>query len=250
MTDEPRVSILDSMTEDEKHILMMELEEMAQRLGYRNFAKSGTETSIDGATQSLIDSKADINDTQALLDLKADLESPTLITPVLGVATATLIEVAGTITSKVNSGTAGMFYGVFKDLPTLAHNLFVLYGGGTVGDVDISGGGMIVRASENWVENTNSGTEINFIVTKNGTYNTRVTGMKITSECCVGINTSSPNANAILDAVSTTKAFMPPRMTSVQKSAIPSPTAGMVVYDTTLNKLCVYTTAWETITSV
>ena len=66
----------------------------------------------------------------------------------------------------------------------------------------------------------------------------------------VGIGTDSPNANAILDLTSTTKAFMPPRMTTAQKNAISSPTAGMVVYDTTLNKLCVYTTAWETVTSI
>lgn len=66
----------------------------------------------------------------------------------------------------------------------------------------------------------------------------------------VGIGTSSPNANAILDVSSTTKAFMPPRMTTAQKTAIASPTAGMVVYDSTLNKLCIYTTAWETVTSI
>lgn len=65
----------------------------------------------------------------------------------------------------------------------------------------------------------------------------------------VGIGTSSPNANAILDVTSTTKAFMPPRMTTTQKNNITSPTAGMVVYDSTLNKLCVYTTTWETVTS-
>ena len=65
----------------------------------------------------------------------------------------------------------------------------------------------------------------------------------------VGIGTPSPNANALLDVVSTTKAFMPPRMTTTQKNAIASPTAGMVVYDSTLNKLAVYTTAWETVSS-
>jgi hypothetical protein len=65
----------------------------------------------------------------------------------------------------------------------------------------------------------------------------------------VGIGTI-PNANAILDVVSTTKAFIPPRMTTMQKNAIASPTAGMVVFDSSLAKLCVYTTAWETITSV
>jgi hypothetical protein len=67
----------------------------------------------------------------------------------------------------------------------------------------------------------------------------------------VAATPSAPNANALLDIQSTTKAFMPPRMTTTQKNAIPSPTSGMVVYDSTLNKLCVYgAAAWETITSV
>jgi hypothetical protein len=63
-------------------------------------------------------------------------------------------------------------------------------------------------------------------------------------------NVSSPNASAVTQIDSTTKGFLPPRMTTTQKNAIGTPTAGLMVYDTTLNKLCVYTTAWETITSV
>ena len=43
-------------------------------------------------------------------------------------------------------------------------------------------------------------------------------------------STTAPNANAALDVQSTTKAFIPPRMTKVQRDAIASPTAGMVVY--------------------
>lgn len=65
----------------------------------------------------------------------------------------------------------------------------------------------------------------------------------------IGIGTT-PNANAILDVASTTKAFMPPRMTTTQRGAISSPTAGMVIYNSTTNKLNVYTTAWEAVTSV
>ena len=59
----------------------------------------------------------------------------------------------------------------------------------------------------------------------------------------------TPNASAILDVASTTKGFLPPRMTTTQKNNIATPTAGLIIYDTTLNKLCVYTTAWQTITS-
>jgi hypothetical protein len=40
-------------------------------------------------------------------------------------------------------------------------------------------------------------------------------------------------------------------MTTTEKNAIASPATGLVVYDTTLNKLSVYTGAtWETVTSV
>lgn len=42
----------------------------------------------------------------------------------------------------------------------------------------------------------------------------------------------APDANAILDAQSTTKAFIPPRMTKAQRNAIASPVAGMTIYQT------------------
>ncbi len=67
----------------------------------------------------------------------------------------------------------------------------------------------------------------------------------------VGIGTSSPSASTILDAQSTTKGVRMPNMTTTQKNAIASPAAGLMVFDTTLSKLAVYSgTAWQTITSV
>ena len=67
----------------------------------------------------------------------------------------------------------------------------------------------------------------------------------------VHINGFTEVASAILNAESTTKGFLPPRMTTAQKNLIATPAAGLMVYDTTLNKLCVYTGAgWETITSI
>lgn len=56
--------------------------------------------------------------------------------------------------------------------------------------------------------------------------------------------------SAILEVVSTTKGFRLPVMTTVQKLAIVAPVNGLMVYDSTLQKACVYTTAWETITSL
>jgi hypothetical protein len=61
---------------------------------------------------------------------------------------------------------------------------------------------------------------------------------------------ATPNGSAQLQVDSTVQGFLPPRMTTTQKNAIGSPAAGLVIYDTTLNKLCVYTTAWETVNSI
>jgi hypothetical protein len=74
--------------------------------------------------------------------------------------------------------------------------------------------------------------------------------LRIDTSGNVGIGTNAPNASALLDVQSTTKGVRMPNMTTTEKNAIASPAAGLMVYDTTLAKLCVYTTAWETITSL
>ena len=61
---------------------------------------------------------------------------------------------------------------------------------------------------------------------------------------------TAPASSAILDIRSTTKGFLPPRMTTTQRDAISSPAAGLIIYNTTTNKLNVYTTTWEAITSL
>lgn len=67
----------------------------------------------------------------------------------------------------------------------------------------------------------------------------------------VGVGTATPVASALVDITSTTQGFLPPRMTTAQKNAIAAPANGLVIYDTTLAKLCVFTGVnWETVTSV
>jgi hypothetical protein len=66
----------------------------------------------------------------------------------------------------------------------------------------------------------------------------------------VGIG-ATPATSAVLDAQSTTQGVRFPNMTTTQKNAIGTPVAGLVIFDITLAKLCVYSgTAWQTITSV
>jgi hypothetical protein len=64
--------------------------------------------------------------------------------------------------------------------------------------------------------------------------------MRIDASGNVGVGTSSPNAAAVLDVASTTKGFLPPRMTTAQRDAISTPPAGLVIYNTSTNVLNFY----------
>jgi hypothetical protein len=86
----------------------------------------------------------------------------------------------------------------------------------------------------------NADGNIIFNTAVSGTVDTAITWvevMRIDNSGNVGIGTISPNANAILDITSTTKAFMPPRMTTTQRDNISSPAAGMVIYNISTNVL-------------
>ncbi len=65
------------------------------------------------------------------------------------------------------------------------------------------------------------------------------------------LGTTSPNASAILQVDSTTRGFLPPRQSTTQRNAITSPAKGLIVFDSDINKLFVFSGAtWEEITSV
>lgn len=60
--------------------------------------------------------------------------------------------------------------------------------------------------------------------------------MSFIEDGSVGVGTSAPNANALVDISSTTKGFLPPRMTNAQRAAI-SATNGLIVVNTTNNAI-------------
>ena len=72
----------------------------------------------------------------------------------------------------------------------------------------------------------------------------------ITSTGSVGMGTVAPSSKAVLTLSSTTKGFLLPRMSETQRDAISTPPEGLMLYNTTDNKLNVYTGVnWEEISS-
>jgi len=57
-------------------------------------------------------------------------------------------------------------------------------------------------------------------------------GYLVTDSIGIGTTTSAINASAIAQIDSTTKGFLPPRMTNAQRAAISSPAIGLIVYQT------------------
>lgn len=81
-------------------------------------------------------------------------------------------------------------------------------------------------------------------------YGGAATRLYISSTGNIGVGTTTPVASAKVDVTSTTQGFLPPRMTTTQRDAISSPAAGLLIYNTTTNKLNVFTTVWEAVTSL
>jgi hypothetical protein len=124
----------------------------------------------------------------------------------------------------VNSGAVGLV-AAFSD--GVAQSLRISTGSGYVALLNPNAGAITFR---------NSADSVEFI--------------RVDSTGSVGIGTTA-NASALLDVQSTTKGVRMPNMTTTQKTAISSPAAGLMVFDTTLAKLCVYSgAAWQTVTSI
>lgn len=64
------------------------------------------------------------------------------------------------------------------------------------------------------------------------------------------IGGTTRDASSILDLQATNLGFLPPTMTTTQRDAISSPASGLIVYNTTTNKINVRTaSSWEEVTS-
>lgn len=57
--------------------------------------------------------------------------------------------------------------------------------------------------------------------------------MTILEDGTIGVGTTTPDASALVDIASTTKGFLPPRMTNAQRAAITTPAEGLLLFNTT-----------------
>lgn len=135
-------------------------------------------------------------------------------------------------------------------------------GTGTASSLDIYGASDPTNTSSLRLRTSGTDASIRSDITGTGTYQpmtfytggserVRIIGGTGSDVGNVGVGTTTPSASALLDVQSTTKGVRMPNMTTTQKNAISSPAAGLMVFDTTLAKLCVYSgAAWQTITSI
>jgi hypothetical protein len=86
---------------------------------------------------------------------------------------------------------------------------------------------------------TDGGSYIAFATTPPGARNTdrRLERMRLNSVGNLGIGTGLPNDSARLEVASTTSGFLPPRMTEAQRDLISTPPNGLMLYNTTTDKL-------------
>lgn len=193
--------------------------------------------------------------------------SPTLVTPAIrqnsasftplvigpnGTAVTTIADninaVSGVQMGNVSAGTSADFRFIIKDS---TDHYFAFAQPGTGNNQTLFG---LNRNSTDYIFNA-GGTARDICI---GTFDARflafVTSslerMRLTTGGELGVGTTTPSSKAILDLTSTTKGFLPPRMTTAQRDAITSVPAGLMIYNTSTNKLNFYNgSAWEAVTS-
>ena len=133
------------------------------------------------------------------------------------------------LTTTGNSG-AATFASNTLNVPN--YTLSGLGGVPTSRTLTINGVGFDLSANRSWSVGTLTGSgTVNYLPKWDGS-TSLTNSLLFDSGAGIGIGTASINASALFQMDSTTKGFLPPRMTAAQRGAISSPAQGLIVYQT------------------
>ncbi len=193
--------------------------------GIHSFAQKGVAINTTGADAA----------SSAMLDVSSFIKG--VLIPRMTAAQRTAIASPATgLLVYQDDGTAGFYYYDGAAWTRLAN------GTGTVAVVN-GGTGTITGSitGTTALTFTAGGSNQNVTLAPSGTGSVSMKGS-------TSINTAgdAPNGSAMLDVSSTSKGFLPPRMTSAQRNAISSPVEGLTIYNTDEKALNIYSgTSWE-----
>jgi len=157
--------------------------------------------------------------------------------------------ISGGVIGSINTGVAKMYLyydGTYVQIQgNTGIGVALAYNAGTYGLIVNSSGNVSISATNLGGSKfqVNGNTAIGFSSSTAAPTN----GLSVNGTTNIGTNTSV--TTALLQVASTTQGFLPPVMTTTQKNAITSPATGLIVFDSTLGKLSVFSTTWQTITS-
>jgi hypothetical protein len=144
-------------------------------------------------------------------------------------------------TTRIQSGTNTLDFNVYSsDQTYISSNKTLYISGSNLGVVFRVGSG-----SNLWQINSSG----HFIAGTDNTYDIGASGATRprTGYFGTSLSVGAIDASAALTVTSTTKGFLPPRLTTTQRDAISSPATGLQVYNTTTNTNDFYNgTAWTT----
>jgi predicted heme/steroid binding protein len=153
------------------------------------------------------------------------------------------------LTTTGNSG-ASTFIANVLNVPT--YTLAGLGGVPTTRTLTINGVGFDLSADRSWSVGTLTGSGTPTYVPKWDGSTSLTNSLLYDSGAGIGLGTASVNASALFQMDSTTKGFLPPRMTAAQRAAISVPAQGLIVYQTdSVIGLYIYSNSvWRSLTMV
>lgn len=134
-----------------------------------------------------------------------------------------------TLTTTGASG-ASTLIGATLNIPT--YSLSGLGGVPTSRTITINGVGYDLSANRSWSVGTMTGSGVTGYLSKYDGSTSQTSSLFYDSGSAVGLGTASINTSVLFQMDSTTKGFLPPRMTSAQRIAIATPAEGLIIYQT------------------